>query len=306
MRRGRATPPAWSCRRSSRRSEWAGRTGGPRRSPSPHSPCRCGRRCPPRPRRPSRSRCPMRSPSVDIHAVGAGAAPEGEHRAVPGREGRQTRPVRAVVCRPPTTSARTWSGWFAGWARCSTRRAIGCSWSTTTRRTAPARSPDALAAELPWWRCCTGRGRRASAGRTWTPFRGPWPPAHATSLEMDCDFSHDPATSRSSSRRARRAPTSHSGRATSRRAHGQLEVVRKAISKGGPVYARAFLGVGVRDLTGGSRGFRREVLEAIDLGSVTSDGYAFRIELDLPRAAQGLPCRRSRSRLPTARRAAPR
>ena len=39
------------------------------------------------------------------------------------------------------------------------------------------------------------------------------------------------------------------------------------------------LGVGVRDLTGGFKCFRREVLEAIDLDAVTSRGYAFQVEL---------------------------
>ena len=39
------------------------------------------------------------------------------------------------------------------------------------------------------------------------------------------------------------------------------------------------LGLDVRDLTGGFKCFRREVLEAIDLPSVRSQGYAFQVEL---------------------------
>jgi dolichol-phosphate mannosyltransferase len=54
---------------------------------------------------------------------------------------------------------------------------------------------------------------------------------------------------------------------------------RKLLSRGGSLYARAILNVPVRDLTGGFKCFRREVLEAIDLPSVASAGYAFQIEL---------------------------
>ncbi len=45
------------------------------------------------------------------------------------------------------------------------------------------------------------------------------------------------------------------------------------------MYARAVLGVRVRDLTGGFKCFRREVLEAIDLPTVECTGYVFQIEL---------------------------
>jgi dolichol-phosphate mannosyltransferase len=55
--------------------------------------------------------------------------------------------------------------------------------------------------------------------------------------------------------------------------------VRKLISRGGSLYARLLLGAPVRDLTGGFKCFRRAVLESVDLGSVTADGYAFQIEL---------------------------
>ena len=55
--------------------------------------------------------------------------------------------------------------------------------------------------------------------------------------------------------------------------------LRKAISRGGSAYARVVLGVDVRDLTGGFKCFRREVLEAIDLGTVQARGYAFQVEM---------------------------
>ena len=55
--------------------------------------------------------------------------------------------------------------------------------------------------------------------------------------------------------------------------------VRRLVSRGGCWYARVVLGVRVRDLTGGFKCFRREVLEAIDLDRVRSQGYAFQVEL---------------------------
>lgn len=54
---------------------------------------------------------------------------------------------------------------------------------------------------------------------------------------------------------------------------------RHFLSKGGSIYSRTILGLPVRDLTGGFKMWRREVLEAIDLGAVRSEGYSFQIEM---------------------------
>lgn len=54
---------------------------------------------------------------------------------------------------------------------------------------------------------------------------------------------------------------------------------RKFISQGGTLYARLILGLPFTDLTGGFKCFRREVLAALDLETVRSEGYAFQIEL---------------------------
>jgi dolichol-phosphate mannosyltransferase len=54
--------------------------------------------------------------------------------------------------------------------------------------------------------------------------------------------------------------------------------LRRFVSSGGSLYARVLLGVGIRDLTGGFKCYRRAVLETIDLAAVTSTGYAFQIE----------------------------
>jgi dolichol-phosphate mannosyltransferase len=54
---------------------------------------------------------------------------------------------------------------------------------------------------------------------------------------------------------------------------------RQVLSKGGSLYARTILGIGVRDVTTGYKAFRREVIERIELGSVRSSGYSFQIEM---------------------------
>jgi dolichol-phosphate mannosyltransferase len=54
---------------------------------------------------------------------------------------------------------------------------------------------------------------------------------------------------------------------------------REALSRGGNLYVRLLLGIGVRDATAGFRVFRRTALEKIDLASVESTGYVFQTDL---------------------------
>jgi len=63
---------------------------------------------------------------------------------------------------------------------------------------------------------------------------------------------------------------------------------RHLISRGGSLYARTVLGVGVRDLTTGYKAYTREALERIDVESLQSDGYAFQIETTYRALCQGL------------------
>jgi dolichol-phosphate mannosyltransferase len=53
---------------------------------------------------------------------------------------------------------------------------------------------------------------------------------------------------------------------------------RRFVSGAGSLYARALLGLPIRDLTGGFKCYRRAVLKRIDLDSIRSRGYAFQIE----------------------------
>ncbi|HEX8959910.1 MAG TPA: polyprenol monophosphomannose synthase, partial [Solirubrobacterales bacterium] len=98
-------------------------------------------------------------------------------------------------------------------------------------------------------------------------------------LEMDSDFSHDPAYLPRLLDAAERADLVIGSRYVPGGGVGDWGPLRRAISRGGSAYARAVLGVGVRDLTGGFKCFRREVLEALDLDSIESRGYAFQVEL---------------------------
>ena len=98
-------------------------------------------------------------------------------------------------------------------------------------------------------------------------------------LEMDSDFSHDPAYLPRLLEAGERADLAIGSRYVPGGGVGDWSALRRAISRGGSAYARLVLGVGVRDLTGGFKCFRREVLEAIDLDSIASRGYAFQIEM---------------------------
>jgi len=98
-------------------------------------------------------------------------------------------------------------------------------------------------------------------------------------LEMDSDFSHDPAYLPRLLEAARRADLVLGSRYVPGGGISDWGPLRKAISRGGSAYARLVLGVEVQDLTGGFKCFRREVLEAIDLDSVQARGYAFQVEM---------------------------
>jgi dolichol-phosphate mannosyltransferase len=98
-------------------------------------------------------------------------------------------------------------------------------------------------------------------------------------LEMDADFSHDPAYLPRLLEAAQRADLVIGSRYVEGGGVSDWSALRRGISRGGSAYARLILGVGVRDLTGGFKCFRREVLETIDLDAVDARGYAFQIEV---------------------------
>lgn len=99
-------------------------------------------------------------------------------------------------------------------------------------------------------------------------------------FEMDADFSHDPAALAGFLKEIQ----DHDVVLGSRYLHG-ITVVnwplsRVILSVGANVYARLITGMPIKDSTGGFKCFRREVLEALPLDHVKSDGYSFQIEMN--------------------------
>jgi dolichol-phosphate mannosyltransferase len=99
-------------------------------------------------------------------------------------------------------------------------------------------------------------------------------------MEMDCDFSHDPADIPRLIAAARDGADLVLG---SRYAPGggveNWGAGRRIVSRGGCLYAQAILRVPVRDLTGGFKCFHRRVLDGIGIEQMHADGYGFQIEL---------------------------
>lgn len=119
-----------------------------------------------------------------------------------------------------------------------------------------------------------GLGKAYLAGFAWALERG-----YSLVLEMDADFSHHPRYLPVLLDRAEGADLVLGSRNVEGGGTLNWGVGRKLLSRGGSFYARTILGLPIRDLTGGFKCFRREVLEAIDLPSVECSGYAFQIEL---------------------------
>jgi len=98
-------------------------------------------------------------------------------------------------------------------------------------------------------------------------------------LEMDCDFSHDPAdVPRLIAAAEEGADLVLGSRYVRGGRVGNWGVLRRAISRGGARYTELFLRMGVADPTAGFKCFRRHVLERLDLDTITAKGYAFQIE----------------------------
>lgn len=96
--------------------------------------------------------------------------------------------------------------------------------------------------------------------------------------QMDADFSHDPADLPRLLEAAADADLVLGSRYVEGGGVTDWGPGRRAISRWGSAYARAALGIGIRDLTGGFKVFRRRVLETIDPDSLAALGYAFQVE----------------------------
>jgi dolichol-phosphate mannosyltransferase len=111
----------------------------------------------------------------------------------------------------------------------------------------------------------------------------------ATVVQMDADFSHDPADlPRLLERVAAGADLALGSRYVPGGGITDWGPVRRGVSRGGCAYARRVLGVGVRDLTGGFKAWRATTLQALDYTSVRSQGYVFQVELTYRAVQLGL------------------
>jgi dolichol-phosphate mannosyltransferase len=107
-------------------------------------------------------------------------------------------------------------------------------------------------------------------------------------VEMDCDFSHDPADVPRLVSAAAHADLVLGSRYVRGGATENWSLGRRVISRSGSLYARTILGVHVRDLTGGFKCFRRETLLALESGTASAAGYGFQIELTYRALKRGL------------------
>ena len=119
-----------------------------------------------------------------------------------------------------------------------------------------------------------GLGRAYLAGFKWGLGQG-----FDALFEMDADFSHDPSFLPSFLKAVEEADLVLGSRYATGVNVINWPISRLLLSLGANLYARTITGLPLTDSTGGFKCFRREVLEAIDLDRVRSNGYAFQIEM---------------------------
>ena len=137
---------------------------------------------------------------------------------------------------------------------------------------------DRLAAEHPWVSVLHRETKEGIGPAYVAGFRRALSEGAELVLEMDCDFSHNPADVPRLIAAADNADLVLGSRYAPGGGTANWGLVRRIVSRGGCLYAQVLLGLRVRDLTGGFKCFRRATLEAIDLDALSAHGYAFQIE----------------------------
>jgi len=120
-----------------------------------------------------------------------------------------------------------------------------------------------------------GLGKAYVAGFKWCLERD-----YSFIIEMDADLSHDPKYLPSFIENIKEYDLVIGSRYVKGGGVVNWSLLRKFISFGGSTYARTILGISLKDVTGGFKCFKREVLESIDLDNILSAGYAFQIEMN--------------------------
>jgi len=98
-------------------------------------------------------------------------------------------------------------------------------------------------------------------------------------VEMDADFSHNPRYLGEMFNRLKTHDVVIGSRYVPGGGTVNWGIGRKILSRGGSLYSRLILGAPIRDFTGGFNGWKRHVLEDVEIGTLRSDGYSFQIEL---------------------------
>ena len=137
---------------------------------------------------------------------------------------------------------------------------------------------DRLAAELPWVSVLHRETKEGIGPAYVAGFRHALADGAELVLEMDCDFSHEPADVPRLIAAADDADLVLGSRYAPGGGTANWGLLRRIVSRGGCLYAQLILGLRVRDLTGGFKCFRRAALETIDLDALSAHGYAFQIE----------------------------
>ena len=119
-----------------------------------------------------------------------------------------------------------------------------------------------------------GLGAAYRAGFAWGLERG-----YGAMVEMDADLSHPPERLPALLDGLERADLVIGSRYVPGGRTVNWSPLRKAISRGGNLYVRLALRLPVHDATAGYRAYRREVLEALPVAAVESNGYCFQVEM---------------------------
>jgi dolichol-phosphate mannosyltransferase len=138
---------------------------------------------------------------------------------------------------------------------------------------------DLLAAELPAVEVLHRGGKRGIGRAYLAGFERALAQGAELVIVMDADYSHDPAYLPALLAAAEHSDLVLGSRYVPGGRIAEWPALRRVLSRAGSLYARSILGVQVKDLTGGYRCIRREVLEQVELQTLRSQGYVFNIEL---------------------------
>jgi len=140
------------------------------------------------------------------------------------------------------------------------------------------RMAEEMALTRPWLRVMHRPGKKGLGSAYREAFQMALKQQYDAIGQMDADLSHDPAYLPAMLRALESADLVLGSRYRPGGGVRNWGLPRRALSRGGSLYARLLLGVPVRDLTGGFKLFRRQVLESIELDTIRSNGYSFQIE----------------------------